>query len=207
MAVPSLDLELPPFRPELTNVLGQADCTGASFAIYSMTNSVSEARINEIAAIPQGEWEEFDMNTKCIKPAVPTANFAGKTLKDIVDAHISMDKELEPREGGALAAGWWPHVFIVVVNENIEDHGLLLVYGFEPLSGSDDEQDEGAIGPREPTMGKFFFKPEDMCNILSGIALSGDDLDYLHETYDMDRESASEAEDDEVEEEEDDDVD
>ncbi|KAI8966265.1 hypothetical protein F5Y11DRAFT_188541 [Daldinia sp. FL1419] len=196
MATPSLDLELPPFQPELTSVLHQANCAWASFAIYSMTNSVSEARLNEIASIPQEEWEELSMDTKCVKPAVPTANFAGKTLKDVVAAHIAMDKELKPRQGGAPEAGWWPHVFILVTSENIEDHGLLLVYGFEPSSSTEDEGDEEeAQAPAQPIMGKFFFHPKDMCNILGGIALSGDDLDYLHETYDMDREISSETED------------
>lgn len=204
MAAPGLDLELPPFQPGLTAVLSQADCAGASFAIYSMVESVGETRLEEISAIPQEEWEEVYMDTRCVKPAVPTANFAGKALRDIVAAHIAMDKELTPREGGSPAAGWWPHVFVIVTSETIEDHGLLLVYAFEPLADPEeqDEEDEVAEEAPKPTMGKFFFKPESMFDILSAIALQGEDLDYVHETYDMDQENADEDDDEEEDDEE-----
>ncbi|KAI2464240.1 hypothetical protein F4781DRAFT_413699 [Annulohypoxylon bovei var. microspora] len=201
MAAPTLDLELPPFNPELTSPLRQADCTGASFAIYSMVDSMSTKRLTEIATIPQEEWESYDMDTPLIKPGVPSANFGGRALRDVVAAHIAMDKELAPREGGASAAGWWPHVFVVVTSEDIEDHGLLLVYGVGPLSDPDEPRD-GGEEVEEPTMGKFFFKSRSLCDILSGIALSGDDLDYLHETHDMDREKfddSDEEEDEDVE--------
>ncbi|PVH96062.1 hypothetical protein DM02DRAFT_570151 [Periconia macrospinosa] len=179
------NLDLPPFTPPLTSILDEASCDSASFALYNLVPGISPERLQEICNIPQDEWEEYSMENQAVKPATPTADFAGKSLADVVAAHATMDKDLTPTDGGAAEAGWWPHIFVVVTNENIEDHGLMLVYVDNPYAKPEDE--EG------PALKKFFFKPEKMGSILSGIALSGDDVSYLHKKYDMDGENGGDS--------------
>lgn len=209
-----LNLDLPPVNPELTKVLAEASCSNASFALYSLVPDIPPARLEEICNIPQDEWEENSMENQCVKPAQPTFDFSGKNLADVIAAHAAMDKELVPTDGGAADAGWWPHIFVVATNKDIEDHGLLLVYVDNPYhepengekkkeegEGTEDgsEAGEDAAEPEGPTLKKFFFKPEDMSSILSGIALSDEDPSWLHKEYDMDGEHGDDSNADEEE--------
>ena len=106
-----------------------------------MIGALLAARLNKVALRPQKQWEEYGMNNRCVKSGSPSANFAGRILRDIVAAHATMDKKMRPRQGRSPSAGLWPHVFIVVTNEDIKDHGLLLVYAFDPIP--DEDEDEG----------------------------------------------------------------
>ncbi|KAK8038270.1 hypothetical protein PG994_015037 [Apiospora phragmitis] len=184
-----LNLDLPPLEHELVR-----------------SRASPPARLEEIGNIPQDEWEEYSMETQCVRPAQPTADLGGRSLAEVVAAHAAMDKELEPTDGGAANAGWYPHIFVVVTNQDIEDHGLLLVYVDNPFASDDDEgpdeekerdDDDGSEAddddPRGPTLRKFFFLPKDMASILSGIALSEEDPSWMHKTYDLDREHSGDT--------------
>ncbi|KAJ4290396.1 hypothetical protein N0V90_010612 [Kalmusia sp. IMI 367209] len=157
----------------------------------------------QLCAIPQEDWESYSMDTQCVKPAQPTADFVGKTLAEVVAAHAAMDKGLGPTDGGANEAGWWPHCFFVVVREDVEERGLMLVYVDDAFDGGGDEEEERGHGDGAkngkgeeedaaelggPTLKKFFFRPGDMGAILSSIALSDEDPSWIHQEYDMDAE-------------------
>jgi hypothetical protein len=71
MAVPHLDLNLPPSQPKLTGVLGLADCTGASFAIYNLIDVVTDARLKEVAVILQEEWRIATSTLNASSPPFP----------------------------------------------------------------------------------------------------------------------------------------
>ncbi|KAI1078363.1 hypothetical protein F5B20DRAFT_591989 [Whalleya microplaca] len=197
---PRLDLTLPPFQQELVNVLDDANYDRGSVALYTMVPNMPISRLEEIAAIPQEEWENTYMDTKLMRPAKPKADFVGKKLADVVAAHVAMDKELQPIGDGAAQAGWWPHVFIVVTNTDIEDHGLLLVYADVPDKDEEDAgEDKTGSGEEGPKMGKFFFQSKNMYDILSGIVLSGYGFDELEDMYGMDSENKEDTEDGEDE--------
>ncbi|KAK8111994.1 uncharacterized protein PG998_008451 [Apiospora kogelbergensis] len=180
----------------------------ASFAIYNLAGNVTDARLAEIANIPQEQWEEAGMDNHCVKPATPTANFAGKSLEDVITAHITTaHQDITPGEDGSTdEASWWPYVFIVVTNDKIEDHGLLLVYiknpfaepatetsggagkdrdGVDNEDGNDDD-DADEEDEEKPEFAKFFFKSENMYKILAGICLRDEDIEELQADYEMD---------------------
>ncbi|KAI1413008.1 hypothetical protein F5Y13DRAFT_162265 [Hypoxylon sp. FL1857] len=193
MAPPDLDLNLPHAEPRLVGILNDCDTQQSSIALYTMVPNMPASRLEEIAAIPQQQWQtEYEQDTQLVRPAQPTPSFAGRTLQDIVDAHIAMDKQLQPVEDGAAIAGWKPDAFIVVTNDDLEDHGLLFVYAqMEDGDEDDDEEDKTAEGE----MGKFFFRPNDMFELLSGLMLGSYGYLDLEEKYNIDGEDSDEDED------------
>ncbi|KAI1455451.1 hypothetical protein F4805DRAFT_436209 [Annulohypoxylon moriforme] len=131
MDPPNLDLTLPPFDPGLIHDWRLADYQAASYAIYTLIPGISAERLSEIANIPQEQWDRNQRGNQLVKPGVPHADFSGRPLRDVVAAHVRMDTEFSFNARGERVAGWRPNVLIVVVKEDIEHHGLLLVYGFE----------------------------------------------------------------------------
>jgi hypothetical protein len=64
-----------------------------------------------------------------VRPAAPVAEL--KTLRDVVRAHIALDKGKRERSDGGAAGDlkWWPTVFIVIVRKDWREKvgGLLFV--------------------------------------------------------------------------------
>lgn len=175
---PSLDLTLPSHAPELLKDYHKK-CTfdEASVAIYSLVPDMTFERVQQIASMPQQEWEDYEMETQLVRPAKPTPIFAGGKLVDIVHAHAAMDKEVSPpRSSGTSDIGWLPHCFVVITNNNLDDHGLLFVYA-DKITDED-----GNFAP----MGKFFFKPEKMFTMLSGLILGGPEFPLMKRYHDLD---------------------
>ncbi|KAK8091900.1 amino acid permease [Apiospora hydei] len=193
--------------------LTHANFDSATFAIYSLAENVTDERLADIAKIPQDQWEEAGMDERCVKPARPTANLSGKSLKDVVAAHVTTAHQgiTSADNGGSDEASWWPHVFMVVTDDKIEDHGLLLVYLKNPFmpqptkktcggAGGDDEdgakkencsEDNDVDKDEEkPEFAKFFFRPQKMYNILAGISLRDEDIEQLQAEYDIDVQGA-----------------
>ena len=140
------DLSLPTHAPEL---IYAATSDTAKFALYWLVK-LQHTQVEAIILALEKQWREMRQDMGIDDPldslvglATPTPDFTGKTLKDVVSAHIAMDKGWSPYGG----LGWLPTVFIVVTKEQWED-GLLLVYV---------NWDEDETFP----MDKCFFKPED----------------------------------------------
>ncbi|KAI1213381.1 uncharacterized protein F4807DRAFT_410895 [Annulohypoxylon truncatum] len=195
MASPELDLSIPHAEPALVRDLHECSTQESSIALYTMVPNMPNSRLEEIASKHQGDWEsQFEQSSQLVRPARPTANFAGQTLRDIINAHIAMDKELQPAEEGAASAGWRPESFIVVTKDDLEDHGLLFVYAqLEDGDEDDDEEDKTAEGE----MGKFFFRPDDMFEMLFELTLESYGYPDLEEKYNMDGEGGDGDGDDE----------
>ncbi|KAK6858433.1 hypothetical protein PG995_006132 [Apiospora arundinis] len=157
-----LDLELPPVPPSLMSGLRHANFDFASFAIYNIADNVTDARLAEIANIPQEQWEEAGMENQCVKPATPTANLAGKSLKDVIAAHITTAHQdityAEDEEGDVDDAGWRPYVFLVVTNHKIEDHGLLMVYIQNAFADPADDNAEEEEDEEKPFFCQIFLQ-------------------------------------------------
>ncbi|KAI1458274.1 hypothetical protein F4805DRAFT_425057 [Annulohypoxylon moriforme] len=186
MTAPELDLTIPRTEPALVRTLHECSTEQSSVALYTMVPNMPESRLGEIAAMPQKDWQnQYEQSSQLVRPARPTANFAGQTLRDIINSHIIMDKELQPVKDGAAIAGWRPESFIVVSNNSLENHGLLFVYAqMEDGDEDDDEDDKIAEGE----MGKFFFHPKDMFGLLSELTLETYGYIDLEEKYNMDGE-------------------
>ncbi|OTA97676.1 hypothetical protein M434DRAFT_391610 [Hypoxylon sp. CO27-5] len=184
MAPLDLDLNLPHAEPRLVRILSDCDTQQSSIALYTMVPNMPASRLEEIAALPQQEWEtKYEQTTQLVRPAQPIPNFAGQRLQDIVSAHVSINKELQPIKGGAALAGWKPNAFIVVTNDDLEDHGLLVVYA-QMEDGDEDDDEEDKIAEGE--MGKFFFRPNNMFELLSGLMLGSYGYLDLEEKYNID---------------------
>lgn len=163
-----MDLTLPPTYPGL-GVYGEYSWSNASFALYTLI-STSESRMQEIATTLDTEWYRGQGNEGShLVRVAPIHNFANKSLSDILEAHVKLDK-VAPGQGesqyGALDLEWYPTAFVVVTAENLDDKGLLLVYVDDEV----DEDDE----VREYKTDKFFFKQKDANSLLSSLAYDDD---------------------------------
>jgi hypothetical protein len=102
-----------------------------------------------------------------VRPAPHVASF--ESLRDVLNAHIALDKGNHERSDGAGDLDWWPTAFIVVVDERWrEPGGLMFVYA--------DEE-------RDCAMDKFFFRVEDAYMMLSSLSFGEEELVDSHECY------------------------
>ncbi|KAF7593670.1 hypothetical protein BBP40_011079 [Aspergillus hancockii] len=108
----TLDLSLPPTCLTLC-AYGDYNWDDASFAVYKLID-LSPEDLNELLSTLNKEWLEINPTPLVRTPQ--THNLAGKTLKDIVQAHGDLDKEITPVSGGQAkrVVGWYPEAFIVV---------------------------------------------------------------------------------------------
>ncbi|GKZ21307.1 hypothetical protein AbraIFM66951_010094 [Aspergillus brasiliensis] len=124
-----LDLTLPPTCPELHQG-SNANWDNASFALYSMVDLSSEDLDKLITALNQ-EWKQ-DMTDEAMDLVrTPTVyDFQGKSLRDVVQAHVELDKELTPSDYGGVEGDihWYPTAFVVVTAHEWKEKGVLLVY-------------------------------------------------------------------------------
>ncbi|KAH8691772.1 hypothetical protein GQ44DRAFT_636057 [Phaeosphaeriaceae sp. PMI808] len=190
MGLPNLDLSLPDREPKLLEAIEGATLEEGSFAVYTAVPGITESDLEAICKIPQAEWEDIEMETQLLRPAKPTPFFTNRTLKYILAAHVAMDKEIQEHEdGGASDVGWQPHAFVVVTKpmEELEDHGLLLVY---TEAFPDEDEEKG-------TLDKFFFAPKDMYMLLSGVILGTSALSVYKNDYDIDGETWKRAQEEE----------
>lgn len=158
------DLTLPPSAPQLCTF---TDCAwdDASFALYTL---LPNTPLQEIASSLEKQWRDQGNTTHLVQPA---PNASHSSLKDIVAAHIALDKGLRPRtDGGAKAdLTWWPTGFLVVVREEWKEvGGLLFVYA--------DEEKEGR-------MGRFAFRVEDAYMMLSSLVFGDEEVGRCAEVY------------------------
>jgi hypothetical protein len=156
----TLDLSLPPRAPELAR---WDDCVwdDAAFAVYSLLGD--KISIQDVASALEKQWLEEGNEEHLTRPAPPALGLK-TTLRDLVKAHIDLDKVDHNRSGGNTKKElkWWPTAFIVVVREDwTKPGGLLFVF-------ADDENDY--------VVDKYFFKLEDAYMMLAS-------LQYMDEGY------------------------
>ncbi|KAB8068365.1 hypothetical protein BDV29DRAFT_71341 [Aspergillus leporis] len=159
----TLDLSLPSTCPALC-VYGDYNWDAASFALYTLID-LSPKDLEKLLSILNKEW--LENNPTPIVRTPKTHNLAGKTLKDVVQAQVNLDKEITPVSGGQAkgVVGWYPTAFIVVTTRDWTDEGLLFVY----MDDTDD--DEGnKEDPEVRQMDKFFFGVDDAPLLLSSFS-------------------------------------
>lgn len=163
-----MDLTLPPTCPDL-GIYGKYSWSNASFALYTLIPT-SESHMQEIATTLDAEWYEDQGNEGShLVRIAPSHNFANKSLSDILEAHVKLDKVAPGQsesQHGAPELQWYPTAFVVVTAENIDDKGLLFVY-------VDDEVEEDDEVPECKT-DKFFFKQKDANSMLSSLVYDDD---------------------------------
>lgn len=161
------DLSLPTHAPELGQY-GDYNWDDAAFAVYTVIGD--KIPLEDVASALEEQWLQQGNENHLVRPAEPAAEF--KTLKDIVQAHIAMDKVESERKDGSAAGDlkWWPTAFIVIVREDwrTTPGGLLFVFA------NDDEDCE---------MDKFFFKLEDAYMMLSSLSFGDEELVRSKEIY------------------------
>ncbi|KAI0122237.1 hypothetical protein F4814DRAFT_408034 [Daldinia grandis] len=194
MASTSLDLTLPEAAPELTTY-GKYYWGDAVFYLYNLVPGVN---LTEAAASLQKEWFEEDNETPIIKIAQPEADFAGKTLSDVVAAHVAADKGIKLHKGkGRSSKGdisVYPKAFVVVTKKDWkEDGGLLWVYVMDGKKGKGGKLD------------KYFFKFEDAYPLFSGVSFADYTLNDAKERFDIEAQNDDDDDDEETTDEEDDD--
>ncbi|KAI1409719.1 hypothetical protein F5Y13DRAFT_203130 [Hypoxylon sp. FL1857] len=167
---PVTDLTLPAYAPKLGKY-ADYHWNDAAFALYSLVD-ISEAQIGDVASELEREWLEDEMETHLVLPAKPTASFAGKTLKDVVQAHVAMDmgirKNKDRDSRGDLS--WRPTSFMVIVKKEWKSRGgLLFVF-------VDDEQERCPLD-------KFFLRPEDAHLLLSSLVFGDEWLADVKDQY------------------------
>ncbi|PLN84998.1 hypothetical protein BDW42DRAFT_191089 [Aspergillus taichungensis] len=157
------DLSLPPTCPALCQY-GDYNWDDASFALYTLID-LSVEDLERVLSTLNREWLEDNPNPLVRTPE--THNFAGKTLKDVVQAQVDLDKEVTPVSGGEAQGnlGWYPTAFIVVTTRDWADSGLLMVF----MDDTDD--DEGnKEDPEVRQMDQFFFSVDDAPLLLSSFS-------------------------------------
>ncbi|KAI1483876.1 hypothetical protein F4774DRAFT_108389 [Daldinia eschscholtzii] len=196
MASSSLDLTLPEAAPELTT-FGKYNWSSAAFYLYTLIPGVN---LDDVAAGLQEEWYEDENDVPIIKIAQPEADFSGKTLSDVVAAHVATDKGIKAEKSkgrgskGEIAV--YPKAFVVVTKKDWkEDGGLLWVYVMDGKKG------------RGGKLDKYFFKFEDAYLLLSGVLFSDYTLNDAKERFDIEAQHSDDDDDEEevTTEEEDDD--
>ncbi|KAI1659581.1 hypothetical protein F4813DRAFT_387688 [Daldinia decipiens] len=198
MASTSLDLTLPEAAPGLTTY-GKYSWGDAFFYLYNLVPGVNLA---EVAAGLQEVWYKEENVTPIIKIARPEADFAGKTLSDVVAAHVAADKGIKldkvksrgskrrHRESmGNISV--YPTAFVVVTKKDWKkDGGLLWVYVMDGKKGKGGKLD------------KFFFRFEDAYLLLAGVLFVNCTLNEAKREYDIEARHDDDDDDDDDEEEE-----
>ncbi|KAK4997820.1 hypothetical protein LTR66_002841 [Elasticomyces elasticus] len=168
----SPDISLPPCAPEL-GAYGDRNWDDASFAIYTLID-VTEDELQSIATTLDKEWMENQGNEGShLVRVAPRYKFAGKSLENIVQAHIEMDKDETPRDDAAARGdlNWYPTAFLILTRRDWMERGLLFVY-------ADIEKDDCP-------MDKFFFLPKDAYMMLSSISFGDEECARCKEIYEI----------------------
>ncbi|KAK5139278.1 hypothetical protein LTR04_003729 [Oleoguttula sp. CCFEE 6159] len=164
----SPDLSLPPQAPEL-GMYCDKNWDDASFAVYTLVD-VSEDELQEICDVPDNQlMENQGGEGSHLVRVAPQHNFAGKTLKDILDYHVQMDKSDFPADEDKYGLDWFPTAFVVLTSQDWKSEGLLFVYV--------DDEAEGC------PLDKFFFLLEDSYMMLSSISFGDETCTRSKEIY------------------------
>ncbi|KAJ5514763.1 hypothetical protein N7463_004315 [Penicillium fimorum] len=150
------DLSLPSHSSELGD-FGDKNIDSATFALYTLVD-ISTSEPESIASLLDKEWMEKQGNEGShLVRLVPSNNFAGKSLNDILTTYTQMDKKETPRDdiGASGDLCWYPSAFLAVTSNEWKKHGILFVY-------ADTEQTDFRTD-------KFFFLPTDGYMMLSSI--------------------------------------
>lgn len=176
---PTPDLSLPSHCPEL-GTYGNTNWDNASFALYTLID-LPHTELQTIATTLEERWmQAADYSDTHLIRIPQTHNFANKTLQDILSVQIAMDKEMTPRSdaGADGDLGWWPNAFIVVMEREWEERGLLFVY-------ADDDEEVGKKEKGMFAMDKYFFKPKDAHMMLSSLVFGDEYLERSKELYEI----------------------
>ncbi|TKA82357.1 hypothetical protein B0A49_00098 [Cryomyces minteri] len=162
------NLSLPPRAPEL-GVYRDKNWDDASFAMYTLID-ISNDELQEICDIPDKQWMENQggEGSHLVRVA-PQHNFAGKTLKDILDYHVQLDRTDSPDGEEKYELDWYPTAFVVLTSQDWKSDGLLFVYA--------DDEAEGC------PLDKFFFLPKDSYMMLSSVAFGDETCTRSKEVY------------------------
>ncbi|GLA93608.1 hypothetical protein AtubIFM57143_011206 [Aspergillus tubingensis] len=151
-----LDLILPSTCPELQQS-SDANWDDASFALYSMIELSSE-ELEKLTTALNRDWKREMTDEAMPLVRTPTVyDFSGKSLRDVVQAHVELDKEFTPRDDGGAEGDihWYPTAFVVVTTREWEEKGLLLVYA--------------DVEEKKCPMDKFFFHIDNANILLSSL--------------------------------------
>ncbi|KAI0169158.1 hypothetical protein GGR52DRAFT_574380 [Hypoxylon sp. FL1284] len=135
-----LDLSLPQQAPELLKEYSQSiSVDSSSFAVYSMVPGMAVAHMEQIANIAQEEYEDYEYPGQLARPAKPTFDFAGKSLKDIVAAHSAMDKGIKERDDGGKMDKYFfdpKSMFMALTDVLTGSHGMNEYKKWRDIDGS-----------------------------------------------------------------------
>jgi hypothetical protein len=122
-----LDLSLPSRAPELGQY-GDCNWDDAAFAVYTLLGD--KVPLQDVASPLEKQWLGKGNKHYLARPAAPVVEL--KTLRDVVRAHIALDKGKRERSDGGAAGDleWWPTAFIVICREDWREKvsGLLFVF-------------------------------------------------------------------------------
>ncbi|KAH0009805.1 hypothetical protein KCU78_g10569, partial [Aureobasidium melanogenum] len=172
-----MNLILSPTCPAL-GLYGDYSWDNASFALYTIIETNDE-RMQQIAKRLDEEWYEGQGNQGShLVRVAPSHNFANKSLSNILEAHVKLDK-VAPGQSesqyGAPELQWYPTAFIAVTADDVDDKGLLLVYV------DDEVEDDDEVA--ECRTDKFFFKQKDANSMLSSLVYDDDTCPRLKDIY------------------------
>jgi hypothetical protein len=153
------DLSLPHRASELGQY-NDYNWDDAAFAVYTLLGA--EVPL-EVASALEKQWLEQGNENHLVRPVSSTLKL--NILRDVVEAHIAMDKSVRERSDGGAKGDleWWPTAFVVAVREDwrTKPGGLLFVFA--------DEENGYELN-------KFFFSIEDAFMMLSSFSFGDMDL-------------------------------
>ena len=170
----ALKKTLPKHAPELTEY-DEFNWDDSSFALYS-TIGLSVEELHPIASQLEKEWVDQSLAPPHLIRIPPQHEVGSGSLKNVVDAHIKLDKEIEWRDDGAAVGDlhWYPTAFVVITSRDWKREGALFAYVLE----EDEDPDR--------KMDCFFFKPEDAFMMLSSIHFGDESFDNSKDIYNID---------------------
>ncbi|KAG0158837.1 hypothetical protein PDIDSM_6357 [Penicillium digitatum] len=107
--------------------MGHRSCIATSALIINL-DETSASELESNVSLPDNVWmEKQGHEGPPLVRLAPSNNFAGKTLKDIVTAHIQLDKEEIPRDdaGASGDLSWYPSAFLAVTSNGWKKHGII----------------------------------------------------------------------------------
>ncbi|KAH8423104.1 uncharacterized protein LDX57_000860 [Aspergillus melleus] len=163
----SLDLSLPATCPALCRY-SEYSWDLAAFALYTLID-LPPGNLSDLVTLLNKEHFDYGSETPLVRTP-DTYNFAGQTLKDVVQAHVDLDKEITPCSGGIAKGtlGWYPSAFLVVTTRNWATEGLLCVFLDDTTA---EENEDGLLDPEVRPMDKFFMPLDEAPLLLSSFSL------------------------------------
>ncbi|KAI9038550.1 uncharacterized protein KD926_010679 [Aspergillus affinis] len=170
----SLDLSLPATCPALCGYL-RYSWDLAAFALYTLIDHYNYGSEVPLVRLPE------------------TYNLAGRILKDVVQAHVDLDKEatLDPNlrvpgyEYSAIGdVGFYPTAFLVVTTPNWDNEGVPFVF----MDDTDvSENEDTYLDPEVRPMDKFSMPLDEAQGLLESFSLSNLGMLVAKEQYGLEQ--------------------